>query len=144
MSSVAERSARAARQALDAAIRDSYDRMSYKIERFGRHRDGYLHALVRLDNSKQYYFHCRYGSWLAPGTWNGRSVLKEPEALLGSQLGASVKYALAEAAQKFHPTPQPEEESNDPRSGDEAVPAAGVPEAGDRDDASGGVQAVGD
>lgn len=143
MSSLAERSARAARQALDAAIRDTYDRMTYEVERFGRHRDGYLHALVQLDNGRQYYFHCRFGSWLAPGTWNGRAVLKEPEALLGSQLGGSVKYALAEAAQKFHPTPPPEEESDDPGSSDEAVPTAGVPEDGDRDDASGGVQAVG-
>lgn len=142
---MAHRATRAALKALDNAVKDSWDRKRFEVDKFGRHRDGYLHALVVVDGEQRYYFTRRHGSWLAPGNFEGRERLKEPEALLGSELGRSVKYKLAEIAQKFHPTikPEPEEADDDgPGSSDETVPTAGVPEAGDRDDAPGGVPTV--
>lgn len=142
MSSLAQRSARAAAKAVNAAVRDAYDRKRFTIARFGRHRDGYLHALIEVDGERRFYFHLRYGSWLAPGQFNGQERLKEPEALLGTQLGQAVKYELSDMARKFHPTPEREEEAHGPEGGDSTVPDAGVPEGGDRDDAPGGVQAV--
>lgn len=165
MSNLAERSARAARAAVDAAVRDSYDRKRFTIERFGRHRDGYLHAQVKIDGTQVLYIHRRYGSWLVPGHIKGRTVLKEPEAALGSTMGTAVKYALADAATPFDTAARRERErqaeaaktarqkeeakdgndtpsdADDGRVDDEAEPDPGVPEAGDRGDADEPVRA---
>lgn len=142
MSNLAERSARAARAAVDAAMRDEYDRRTFTVAKFGRHRYGYLHALVRLNDGQEFYFHRRYGSWLAPGTWKGRSVMKEPEALLGSQLGQAVKYELARISQKFQPTITEEVESDDADTGgdDPAGSDDGLSEARDQEHAPDEVQ----
>lgn len=70
------------------------------IEKFGRHADGYLHARVKV-GEERFYFHRRYGSWLAPGHVGQAAVLKEPEALLGSVLGREVKFALSAKSQPF-------------------------------------------
>lgn len=142
MTSLAERSAQAARAAVNAAVRDQYDRRTFTVARFGRHRDGYLHALIQIEGGPSAYFHCRYGSWLAPGTWNGRAVLKEPEALLGTVLGTAVKYELSEQSRKFNPTPPPEEVSDERGSDDQAGGDAGLPEAGHTEDADDEVQPV--
>lgn len=98
-----DRAARAARQALKTAIGEDYDRLRFRIERFGVHRDGYMHARIIVDGAQKVYLHCRFGSWLAPVHVNGHPLLKEPEALLGSDLGRTVKLALAHEARRFHP-----------------------------------------
>jgi len=49
---------------------------SFRVLHFGRHPDGYLHARVQA-NGGPIYVHCRWGSWMAPGTVNGKPVLKE-------------------------------------------------------------------
>lgn len=52
-------------------------RRGFTITKFGRHEDGYLHARVTPKDGKPVYVHCRFGSWMAPGTINGNPVLKE-------------------------------------------------------------------
>lgn len=122
-----ERAARAARQALHSAIGEDYERRRFKFDTdphgrptFGRHRDGYLHARIIVDGATRVYFHCRYGSWLAPGD---RGVMKEPEALLGTDLGRTVKYTLADEARRFKAR---EEHEHGRRSDDQADGDAGV------------------
>lgn len=53
----------------------------FTISNFERHIDGYFHARVVLPDGKRVYLHRRYGSWMAPGSVNGNTVLKEPESL---------------------------------------------------------------
>lgn len=95
-----ERVEREARAAVNEAVRAAYDRRQFVIEKFGRHRDGYLHARL-LVGERPVYITCQYGSWLAPGQLDGREVDKEPEALLGPDIGREVRFALSEEAQRF-------------------------------------------
>jgi hypothetical protein len=95
-----QRVARQAAAAVREAVGAAYDRRRFAIEKFGRHRDGYLHARVIFDG-RPYYISCQFGSWLLPGQINGREVLKEPEALFGSALGRELKFMLSETAQRF-------------------------------------------
>src|SRR5438270_129139 len=88
--------AEAAREAAEAVGAMSA-RRRFTISKFGRHEDGYLHARVVVDG-RPWYFHCRFGSWLAPGQIALQTVLREPEGLLGPEIGREVKYVLAEQA----------------------------------------------
>ena len=99
----AELAARAARDALANVGRGQHraDRRPFTISKFGYHEDGYLHARVVVAGRK-FYFHCKYGSWMAPGRVGGRQVLKEPEAILPPDLGVDVKFALAERARSIN------------------------------------------
>jgi hypothetical protein len=98
--SAIDAAAREAARAVNAAVSSEYNRRIFTISKFGRHPDGWLHARVVV-NGTPFYFHRRYGSWLAPGTIGLREVLKEPEALLGSNLGRDVKFALSDKSAPF-------------------------------------------
>jgi hypothetical protein len=56
---------RLARAAAHRAISDTYALESFKIVKFGRHRNGYLHAQVSV-NGETAYVHRRWGSWQLP------------------------------------------------------------------------------
>lgn len=134
---------REAHRAVHEAIGAAYERRRFSVEKFGRHRDGYLHALIRVDAGKV-YFHQRFGSWLAPGSWHGRELLKEPEALLGTELGRAVKYELSDCDKRFRSAEHKREEAANaaasadttaaPDTGGDGPSAApaGVPEDGNR------------
>lgn len=130
----AQRAAAAARDAAHGRGRTDDD-VEAMIERFGRHADGYFHARIVV-GGRRFYLHRRYGSWLAPGTWGGRAVLKEPEAVLGSQLGQAVKYELSHVSQKFHPTAEEvktdDHAASDAGGDDPAGRDDGLPEGGDQ------------
>lgn len=96
----AQRVEREARAAVNEAVRGAYDRRRFAIEKFGRHRDGYLHARV-ISDGRPYYITCRYGSWTLIGKIDGQSVEKEPEAVFGSHVGREMLYALSENAQRY-------------------------------------------
>lgn len=131
--SAVERSARAARQALQQAIGEDMDRMRFRFDTdprgrptFGRHRNGYLHARIIVDGETKVYLHLRYGSWLIDAE-NG--VLREPEAVLGSDLGRTVKFVLSDEAARFTARERHEraKEADNPAGADKSVPDAGVP-----------------
>ncbi len=88
--------------------------MQFKVERFERHRDGYLHARV-IVGEKVAYFHRMYGSWLAPGHVGGHAVLKEPEALLGSDIGRELKFKLSELSRPYDQHARREREEQEER-----------------------------
>ena len=54
-----------ATRAVNAAVRNEYSRRNFTITKFGKHRDGYLHAMVTL-NGERFYIHRQWGSWLMP------------------------------------------------------------------------------
>jgi hypothetical protein len=116
--SAAEQAAREAAEAVGAINA----RRRFTVSKFGRHADGYLHARVVVDG-RPYYFHRRYGSWLAPGQVGTKSVLKEAEALVGPEIGREVKYALAGKARAWLSSErkQQEEGRDGTRSNDAAV-----------------------
>lgn len=62
----------AARKAVEGRTR-----RGFTITKFGRHEDGYFHARVTGSDGTPVYVHRRYGSWLAPGSLQGRAVMKE-------------------------------------------------------------------
>lgn len=157
---VDERKVNRAVQAATRAVHDimgqQWDRKRLKIDKFGRHRDGYLHARVLVDGDRVAYFHRRYGSWLAPGN---EGMLKEPEALLGGALGRSLKYQLSEASEPWDTRERRERErqleeakrakqrerdtreTSEPEGDHPPADAAGVPEARDQDGADEAVRA---
>ena len=100
MTDAVKHATKAALRAINDEIDRSYTRRQFVISKFDRHPDGYLHARVVV-HGQPYYFHRRYGSWLAPGHLDGQAVLTEPEGLLGSQLGQEVKYALSEKSAPY-------------------------------------------
>jgi hypothetical protein len=89
-----------ASRAAAEAIGEIEARRQFTVSKFDRHPDGYLHARVVV-NGQRFYFHRRFGSWLAPGHINGHAVCKEPEALLGSVLGREVKFTLSERSSPY-------------------------------------------
>jgi hypothetical protein len=138
MSRADHAAAEAAREAAEA-IREISARRRFTVSKFARHQDGYLHARVIVDGQR-WYFHCRYGSWLAPGQIGTRTVLREPEGLLGQVIGREVKYTLAEKARSFKDTqPPPGGDSNGPEPGTASNDAPGsddrLPERADHRDA---------
>jgi len=133
--SAVERASRAARQALQQAIGEDMDRMRFKWDTdphgrptFGRHRDGYLHARIIVDGTRKVYLHLRYGSWLIDGD---SGTLREPEAVLGSELGRTVKFTLSDEAARFTARERAHERHTNPpsdtKSTGQPVPDAGVP-----------------
>jgi hypothetical protein len=49
---------------------------SFRITKFSMHPDGYLHARLSTEGVT-YYVHDRFGSWMAPGSVDGKIVLKD-------------------------------------------------------------------
>lgn len=88
---------RLARTAVDRAIEEDRSRRGFTITKFGRHGAGFYHARVTVDGNA-IYVHRRFGSWMCPGVIEGRTVVKEVEALLvGTSCegrGKEVKEAL--------------------------------------------------
>jgi hypothetical protein len=97
--------ARLGRAAAAKAIeQDRAERRGYTITKFERHEDGYYHARVTVDG-KPIYMHRRYGSWLCPGTVNGRAILKEVEPLLiGTSVDGYAKEIKESLQSKVHAT----------------------------------------
>jgi hypothetical protein len=129
-----ERASRAARQALNQAIGEDYELRRIRYDKdargqdtFGRHpTGGYWHARIIVDGTRKVYFHCQYGSWLAPGD---SGTLKEPEAVLGTSLGRTVKFMLADEARRRLRGERhvDTEQADNAGSDDTPVPDAGVP-----------------
>lgn len=142
MTSLAEQVAEEARRAVNEAVSSSFTRMQFKVERFERHRDGYLHARVVV-GEQAHYFHRRYGSWLAPGHVGGKAVLKEPEALLGSEIGRELKFKLSELSRPYDQHARQERaqrEERERRASRDSQPAQGR-RGNDEDDRDPGVRA---
>lgn len=116
------------------AVGAIHARRHFTISRFGRHRDGYLHARVIVDG-RPWYFHHRFGSWLVPGHMSRRSVLKEAEAVLGSAIGREVKYALAEKARAYRRAEIKQEANDGTRTDDSAGSGDRLPTGADHRDA---------
>lgn len=104
-----------------------HQRVALKVEKFGRHPDGYLHAQVSL-NGEQVYVWRRWGSWEIPGTPNGfegRKFVLHP-----------FDYVLQEHAAPFDARDHKRREDEraaakkaaNPGGDDEATAAAGVPD----------------
>jgi hypothetical protein len=132
-----EEAARAAAETIGALRAQRH----FTVSKFGRHPDGYPHARVVMDG-RPYYFHCRYGSWLAPGHLNGKGLLKEPEALLGAEIGREVRFTLAEKARLLRLAEAKEQakeqeqdhdgRSDEPHGDDASADADRLPDGGDR------------
>lgn len=100
--------AKEAARAANEAVRDLYAQRDFKIARFGRHRDGYLHAFVRIQDSEPIYVHRRSGSWFIPN---------EPQPGYPDYDGPALRaviapytYALAEEARRFEAAERKREE----------------------------------
>lgn len=140
-----DRAVAEANEAVNEAIRDSYAVRNFEIVRFGRHRDGYLHAQVTLGGAPV-YVHCRFGSWLIPSEPQGKDcpVSFGRRAVLKEVLGP-YKFTLADEGRRFRDAERKREEPESdgrksahkrqarrPKGGGPAAAAAGVPDSGDR------------
>lgn len=145
--SAVQRATQAALDAVNDEIGRSYTRRQFTISKFARHPDGFLHARVVVDG-QGFYFHRRYGSWLAPGHINGHAVLKEPEALLGSVLGREVKFTLSDKSAPYDTADRKEREARDAakragherRVDDPVADDSGLPDGGDSPSLEGAVR----
>jgi hypothetical protein len=135
-----DRAAQEAASTVGRLLRDEWAMKQFTVDKFGRHRDGYLHARV-LIGEEAFYVHRRFGSWMLPGAINGRHVLRE--------VLAPYNVALQERARPFERAERDHEarlqeaidaaaqaarEATDAVSDDQAAAAAGVPEEGGRSD----------
>lgn len=95
------RAIREAHQRVSEALRESAALMGFKIVRFGRHRDGYLHAQVSV-NGTLIYVHRRFGSWMIPAEPQSAEVAASlPENASLIEVVAPYTYALADEGQRF-------------------------------------------
>lgn len=135
--SAIDRATKAAAREVNELLAGERARREFTVSKFGRHADGYLHARVVV-NGRAFYFHDRWGSWLAPGhSPSGRELYKEPEALLGSLMGREVKWDLAAKARTWRERErraleaeknarQPAQPPGDTGRDGQTVPATGV------------------
>jgi hypothetical protein len=68
---------REAAEAANQLVNDTVQLSSFRVPRFGRHRDGYFHGEVSL-NGETFYVSCQWGSWqlpVTPGAHAGREIL---------------------------------------------------------------------
>jgi hypothetical protein len=79
---------------VSAAISGEYARRDFTITKFGRHRDGFLHAQVTLSGDR-FYVHCKHGSWLLPVPNN------QPESNRYREVMTPFREALAEKGAQF-------------------------------------------
>lgn len=83
-----ERLAREAARAAAEIVSDTNRLSSFRITKFGRHKDGYFHARVSI-NGETVYVHCQWGSWFLPrevGSRSGREVLSPFKDVLTEQM----------------------------------------------------------
>lgn len=117
-----------ANRAVNEAVRDSYAARSFKLVRFGRHRDGYLHAQTTF-NGAPVYVHLKHGSWLIPSVPQADNcpVRFARNATL-KEVVAPYKYALAKEARKYRDAERKHEEARNPSRPDNhgAASAAGA------------------
>lgn len=131
--------AREAGRAVNEAIRDSYAANQFKIVRFGRHREGYLHAQVTVSGLPVYVFR-RWGSWQIPQTPQEPDCPVTFTTALQDVL-APYTYVLADESHRFEAAERKREEQLDDAvkaatvagldaaaGGPAAVEGAGVPE----------------
>lgn len=116
-----EQLARQAGQKAAREVQAEQSRRPFTITKFSRHELGYLHARVTPKDGKPVYVHCRFGSWMAPGTINGRSVLKEltmPVKIELQKKAGTLEYQERRAAEAANP--QTEETDDAASQGDGA------------------------
>ena len=91
-----------ANRAVAEALGAEYDRRNFRIMRFGRHREGYLHAQVCINSQPPVYVSCQFGSWMIPKEPQspGCLVVFHDRATLKDVL-SPYKEALSETARRF-------------------------------------------
>lgn len=129
----AERIARDMARAAAEVIGDTNKLSSFRVTKFGRHRDGYFHARITV-NSETFYVHCRWGSWMVPTTVgetrSGQRELLSPfRDVLCERMRAFERVENQRRAEA-------EKEAKNGRKGSSAtVVDGGLPEGGDPDGA---------
>lgn len=133
MTTRADRAAAAAAREVAELLGLEHQRAAFKVEKFGVHADGYLHARISL-NGERFYVHRRYGSWQMPGHIGGHAAHREVLYPFNA--------ALQEYAAPFDRKRREEREARDaaskpanPGGDSQTVPPDRVPEGGDRTDA---------
>lgn len=127
---------RLARAGVERAVGE---RRGFTITKLGRHEDGYFHARITPAGGKPIYVHRRYGSWMAPGKFRGREVMKELESL---RLPPDAKVELQRKARALERAERGEINGSQSKDGSEsdAEPDA----ADDSPDSDGSIRRGGD
>ena len=88
-------------EAVKSALKWDRDASAFEILRFGRHREGYLHASVQLADKVPVYVHCAAGSWMIPREPQSEAITAQFGQRVMLQVLEPYSYLLADQARRF-------------------------------------------